>query len=258
MGLYMCCLKVYRLREWLSRWAGNFSGRAQFTSSSKGKGKLNEEPRKAALLSGPPGIGKTSTALIVSRELGYEVLEVIVPLFFAYFCSLSLPNSQCNRALISFGVGIRVVLEPPRLGIVFVQMRVLKQKLGLQVNASDARGKADAEVKHGMVGRTSNIIKELVTNQCVTVDMSSPHKKMLLLMDEVDGMSGGDRGGIQDLIKSIQKSKIPIICICNDKYDRKLQSLLGHCMELNFQKPAKHEVIASLRWIQRSNLKLPE
>lgn len=30
--------------------------------------------------------------------------------------------------------------------------------------------------------------------------------------------AGGDRGGIQDLIDTIKKSKIPIICICNDKY----------------------------------------
>jgi replication factor C subunit 1 len=44
-------------------------------------------------------------------------------------------------------------------------------------------------------------------------------------MDEVDGMSGGDRGGVQDLLATIAKSKIPIICICNDKYNQKLRSL---------------------------------
>ena len=30
---------------------------------------------KAALLSGPPGIGKTSAARIVCAQLGYEVIE---------------------------------------------------------------------------------------------------------------------------------------------------------------------------------------
>lgn len=31
--------------------------------------------------------------------------------------------------------------------------------------------------------------------------------QMVLVMDEVDGMSAGDRGGVQDLIKTIAKSK---------------------------------------------------
>ena len=54
-------------------------------------------------------------------------------------------------------------------------------------------------------------------------------------MDEVDGMSGSDRGGVQDLIQTIQKSKIPIICICNDKYNMKLRSLRNHTLELDFR-----------------------
>lgn len=32
--------------------------------------------KKAVLLSGPPGIGKTTSALIVCRELGFEPVEV--------------------------------------------------------------------------------------------------------------------------------------------------------------------------------------
>jgi hypothetical protein len=31
-------------------------------------------------------------------------------------------------------------------------------------------------------------------------------------------MSSGDRGGVAELNKIIKKSKIPIICICNDRY----------------------------------------
>jgi replication factor C subunit 1 len=30
---------------------------------------------KAALISGPPGIGKTSAARIICKQLGYEVIE---------------------------------------------------------------------------------------------------------------------------------------------------------------------------------------
>ena len=30
-------------------------------------------------------------------------------------------------------------------------------------------------------------------------------------------MSGSDRGGMQELIQIIKKSKVPIVCICNDR-----------------------------------------
>lgn len=62
-------------------------------------------------------------------------------------------------------------------------------------------------------------------------------------MDEVDGMSAGDRGGVADLIASIKISKIPIICICNDRYSQKLKSLVNYCMLLNFRKPTKQQVV---------------
>lgn len=38
------------------------------------KGK--EAPKKAVLISGPPGIGKTSAAKIICRALGFDVMEV--------------------------------------------------------------------------------------------------------------------------------------------------------------------------------------
>jgi hypothetical protein len=61
-------------------------------------------------------------------------------------------------------------------------------------------------------------------------------------MDEVDGMSAGDRGGVADLIASIKISKIPIICICNDRYSQKLKSLVNYCLLLSYRKPTKQQV----------------
>lgn len=55
-------------------------------------------------------------------------------------------------------------------------------------------------------------------------------EKVCIVMDEVDGMSAGDRGGIADLIKVIQGSRVPIVCICNDKYSQKLRSLKNHTL----------------------------
>jgi len=54
----------------------------------------------------------------------------------------------------------------------------------------------------------------------------------MILMDEVDGMSGGDRGGNQTLIEIIKKTKVPIICICNDRGNQKVQSLMNYTYDL--------------------------
>lgn len=72
------------------------------------------------------------------------------------------------------------------------------------------------------------------------------HSKTVLIMDEVDGMSAGDRGGVADLIASIKISKIPIICICNDRYSQKLRSLVNYCLLLSFRKPTKQQVLFHL------------
>jgi hypothetical protein len=61
---------------------------------------------------------------------------------------------------------------------------------------------ADSDVKGGMAGKLSNVVKEMVTNTAVNFD-GTP-KRQVLIMDEVDGMSAGDRGGIADLINTIK------------------------------------------------------
>ena len=76
-------------------------------------------------------------------------------------------------------------------------------------------------------------------------------------MDEVDGMSAGDRGGVGALNALIKKSKvpssfpsnfvsqrkhftfffqIPIICIANDRQAQKLKPLISTTFGIPFQK----------------------
>lgn len=76
----------------------------------------------------------------------------------------------------------------------------------------------------------------------------------VLIMDEVDGMSGGDRGGMQELYSLIKatkvwkriqllerlfpdwKSQVPIICICNDRSSPKVKTLANYCIDLRFRR----------------------
>ena len=61
-------------------------------------------------------------------------------------------------------------------------------------------------------------------------------------MDEIDGCGSGDRGGIAALIAIIKQSKVPIICICNDRQNRKLQTLITYCFDLKFMKPHTKDI----------------
>ncbi|XP_031371611.1 replication factor C subunit 1 isoform X1 [Punica granatum] len=184
---------VTQLHNWLSHWNEQF-----LDFGKKGKGKKQNDPnaKKAVLLSGSPGIGKTTTAKVVCKMLGFEAVEV---------------------------------------------------------NASDSRGKADSKISKGISGRNVNSIKELVSNESLGVNKDwIKHPKSVLIMDEVDGMSAGDRGGVADLIASIKISKIPIICICNDRYSQKLKSLVNYCLPLNFRKPTKQQMAKRLMQIAKA------
>ncbi|KIK13970.1 hypothetical protein PISMIDRAFT_365019 [Pisolithus microcarpus 441] len=55
-------------------------------------------------------------------------------------------------------------------------------------------------------------------------------------MDEVDGMSVGNRGSVGALNALIRKTRIPIICIANDGGMQKLKPLASMTCKLPFQR----------------------
>lgn len=76
-----------------------------------------------------------------------------------------------------------------------------------------------------------------------------------IIMDEVDGLSSGDKGGISELITFINpnknkrgKNKIefqynnPIICISNTDSDKKMRDLKKECEIIHFVYPKKNEL----------------
>jgi replication factor C subunit 1 len=65
-------------------------------------------------------------------------------------------------------------------------------------------------------------------------------------MDEVDGMAGNeDRGGIQELIQLIKSSRVPVICMCNDRHHPKIRSLTNYCFDLQFSRPNAKQILVS-------------
>lgn len=59
-------------------------------------------------------------------------------------------------------------------------------------------------------------------------------------------MSTGDRGGIQSLTNFIKSSRVPVICICNDGYNKKLQTLKKYVIEIPFSPPTAVEMAKRL------------
>jgi len=71
-------------------------------------------------------------------------------------------------------------------------------------------------------------------------------------MDEVDGMSSGDRGGMAEIIALIKKTHVPIICLCNDRASPKVRSLANYCVDIQMQKPTTQQMHDSVMQILRS------
>uniref|UniRef100_A0AAZ3Q3Y9 Replication factor C subunit 1 n=1 Tax=Oncorhynchus tshawytscha TaxID=74940 RepID=A0AAZ3Q3Y9_ONCTS len=189
-----------KLLRWLKNWHTHHAvggaktagrGFGKFTST-----KDNGSSFKAALLSGPPGVGKTTTAALVCEELGYSYVEM---------------NASCTRSKNS-----------------------LKQVIAESLNNTS--------------------INNFYTGSSQTV--SSKH---VLIMDEIDGMAGNeDRGGIQEMIGLIKQSRIPIICMCNDRNHQKIRSLANYCFDLRFQRPRLEQIKGAMMSIAfKEGLKVP-
>jgi len=88
-------------------------------------------------------------------------------------------------------------------------------------------------------------------------------KKIAIIMDEIDGMNNGDKGGINSLIKLIRPKKTkkqkleeitmnPIICIGNYRIDKKIKELMKVCNTIELKTPNKFEVSNIIRKLMPS------
>ncbi|KAG0307441.1 hypothetical protein BGZ97_000403 [Linnemannia gamsii] len=181
---------VQKLVRWLENWENNY--RLDFKKDNADK----SGTFRAVLISGPPGVGKTSAAHLVGESLGYNIVEF---------------NASDTRSKKSLDADVRDLLDNQSLGGYF-----------LGGGSSQGKGKE--------------------------VDNKAPSmaKKQLIIMDEVDGMAGGDRGGVAQMIAFIKKTQVPIICICNDRQSPKVRSLVNSCFDMRFQRPQVNQVRSRL------------
>ena len=139
---------------------------------------------------------------------------------------------------------------PPGLGKTSLAHAILKE-YGYnpkEFNASDIRSKSQIfENLNGLINISD--VNRIVNKNIKTVG---------IIMDEVDGMFKGDRGGVDELLSFIsipsnrkrKSSKniirvVPIICICNIGSIKKdtIKQLQKECFEVSFSLPSKEDMM---------------
>ncbi|KIK76426.1 hypothetical protein PAXRUDRAFT_835365 [Paxillus rubicundulus Ve08.2h10] len=185
--------QVEKLQQWLHDWP------ASLKSGFKKPGKSGANIFRAILITGSPGIGKTTSAHLCAKLEGFTPIEL---------------------------------------------------------NASDARSKK--LVESGMNINNMSLDGWMGGNHATNSLGVAITKKSCLIMDEVDGMSAGDRGGVVALNALIKKTKIPIICIANDAGAQKLKPLKGNTFNLPFRKPDAATIRSRMLSIAyKEKMKLP-
>lgn len=132
-------------------------------------------------------------------------------------------------------------IGPPGLGKTTVA-HVMLEKAGYHVkefNASDIRSKKLINLTLDNLMNMKNVLQ-------ISKDNALP---IAIIMDEVDGMCKGDRGGLEELLSFIpgkrkkqmgsSNTKIPIICICNTGNIKleMIKQLKTKCTEITFALP---------------------
>jgi replication factor C large subunit len=88
-----------------------------------------------------------------------------------------------------------------------------------ELNASDLRNKSSLEA----------VLKPS------TEQGSLFSKGKLILMDEADGITGSDRGGVSELIRLIVGTQFPIVITANDIWQKKFSALRQKCKIINLK-----------------------
>jgi hypothetical protein len=170
--------------------------------------------------------------ILLNREkLALEIKEILT-------------NFEKNKKNLSIKRGIYIYGAPGsgKTQFIYKLLKELKYDI-VSYDAGDIRNKC--------------IIDTITQNNMTDTNvLSILNKKIIpiaMVMDEIDGMNNGDKGGINSLIKIIRPKKtkkqkseevayIPIICIGNYHIDKKITELIKVCHSFPFTSPTTNQI----------------
>jgi len=142
--------------------------------------------KPAALLHGPPGVGKTLTVEIAAQQFNLELVEL---------------------------------------------------------NASDFRTKEAIERIAGGAAMQASLFG---------------YTGKLIFLDEIDGITSEDRGGIPAVVELVKYSRFPVVLTANDPWDPSFRELRGLCEMFKYDRIRSTSIVAYLRQICKMEGITPE
>jgi len=155
-----------------------------------------------------------------------------------------LNNFEKHKKELIFSRGVYVYGGPGCGKSTFVKNTLKKLNYDIVVyDAGDIRNKSVID----------NITKHKISDNNILAMFKKEKRKIAIIMDEIDGMNSGDKGGINTLIKLIRPKKtkkqkleditmVPIICIGNYHVDKKIKELIKVCEIIELKKPTNNQM----------------
>jgi len=202
----------------------------------------SEDSKPFLILYGTAGIGKTTLAHLILKKYKFDIIE----------CNASDSRSKKNLQELIGQIGkVSVVVTDKAIQNCNFFTDIIKPFASEQI-ATDGRHKktSNSNQQATFINNVHSQCKSANTSKINTFKKDEltlkSFKQTAIIMDEIDGLTGGESGGVHELLDIIVtqnpktkecKSICPVICTTNSIREKKLQGVVKLGVVVNIGKP---------------------